>query len=246
MITEEQRRLRKSGLGGNDAAAAAGLSRWNTRLELWTEKTDPDASTEETYDMRWRGLMEPVVRQPYCNTTGRTVIEPQETLRHPEYSFLLPNLDGIRATIRQFSTTNLIGSNNMVVPGDLVSFLEKFRKAGTIYMPAITEANGSSAPARSTAEPAAPANSAGAATFPAARTFTIRDKPGNSMDGMASNKKSSNNMPGIANAPSAAICRNAESAQQIGAVGWLHELRPGPPWAKWRVSLGRLKKETAK
>ncbi len=95
MITEEQRKLRKSGLGGSDAAAAANLSRWNTRLELWRDKTDPDAFTEETADMRRGSLMEPVVRQLYCDTTGRTVFEPQETLRHPEYPFLLANLDGI-------------------------------------------------------------------------------------------------------------------------------------------------------
>ncbi|MGA2258098.1 MAG: hypothetical protein ABSG53_25820 [Thermoguttaceae bacterium] len=28
----------------------------------------------------------------------------------------------------------------------------------------------------------------------------------------------------------------------VDTVGHLHELRPGPAWARWRVSLGRMAK----
>jgi len=45
--------------------------------------------------------------------------------------------------------------------------------------------------------------------------------------------------------PSAAICRNAdETAEPIGTRGFLHVLRDGPTWARWRMSLERLKKGT--
>ena len=42
--------------------------------------------------------------------------------------------------------------------------------------------------------------------------------------------------------PDAVVCQRVESQQQIGAVGWLHELQPGPAWPPWRSSLPRLAK----
>jgi len=43
--------------------------------------------------------------------------------------------------------------------------------------------------------------------------------------------------------PSAAICSRTVSPEPIGDLGWLHELRQGPAWPKWRTSLPRLVKE---
>jgi hypothetical protein len=44
---------------------------------------------------------------------------------------------------------------------------------------------------------------------------------------------------GPLDSPPAAICRRVESAERIGP-GWLHELRNGPAWAPWRLSLRKL------
>ena len=45
--------------------------------------------------------------------------------------------------------------------------------------------------------------------------------------------------------PAAVICRNAdETAEPIGTRGFLHVLRDGPTWSKWRLTLDRLKKGT--
>ncbi len=49
-----------------------------------------------------------------------------------------------------------------------------------------------------------------------------------------------------ANNPEAAICTNTTSSVKIGAVGFLHELRPAPPWTRWRMSLAKLAKDTAR
>ena len=46
--------------------------------------------------------------------------------------------------------------------------------------------------------------------------------------------------------PDAVVCRHTPSAVPVGTIGWLHELRPGPPWARWRVSLAKLTRETGK
>ena len=40
--------------------------------------------------------------------------------------------------------------------------------------------------------------------------------------------------------PAAAVCTRVTSTRPIGSLGYLHELRPGPTWAKWRVSLSRM------
>ena len=40
MLREEWLALRKQGIGGSDAAAACGLSRWKSPLGLWLEKTE--------------------------------------------------------------------------------------------------------------------------------------------------------------------------------------------------------------
>ncbi|MFH1603174.1 MAG: lambda-exonuclease family protein [Pseudomonadota bacterium] len=93
MLTKEQKKIRRSGLGGSDAAAAVGLSPWTTPLQLYLDKTEGQDQDENT-DMYRGRLLEPVVRQMYCDETGRTVIVPDQTIRHPKHEFLLASLDG--------------------------------------------------------------------------------------------------------------------------------------------------------
>jgi hypothetical protein len=38
----------------------------------------------------------------------------------------------------------------------------------------------------------------------------------------------------------AVVCRTVTSTDPVGS-GWLHELRPGPTWTRWRAALTRLK-----
>ena len=58
MPREDWLEMRKSGIGGSDAAAAVGLSPYQSMLELWLTKTgrdanlpkpDPDDTTSPTY-----------------------------------------------------------------------------------------------------------------------------------------------------------------------------------------------------
>jgi len=86
---------RRTGLGGSDAAAACGLSKWKSRFALWMEKCGFAPGAEENEPMRWGTKLEPIVRQEYANRTRRTVITPGVILRHPKYSFVLANPDGI-------------------------------------------------------------------------------------------------------------------------------------------------------
>lgn len=66
-----QERMR--GLGGSDAAAALGLSKWKTPYALYLEKRGESAPIEETEPMLWGKLLEPVVIQRYSDVTQRAV-----------------------------------------------------------------------------------------------------------------------------------------------------------------------------
>jgi putative phage-type endonuclease len=85
---------RRRGIGGSDAAACAGLSRWTTPLEVYENKTS-DADRDETPEMRRGTLLEPVVRQMYADATGHSVAQPAGIIQSEEHPFMLASLDGV-------------------------------------------------------------------------------------------------------------------------------------------------------
>ncbi|MBR8094696.1 YqaJ viral recombinase family protein [Burkholderia cenocepacia] len=91
--------VRRTGIGGSDAAAAVGLSPYMSALELWLDKTgradglprpDPDDATSPTY---WGTLLEPIVAASYTKQTGNRVRRVNAVLRHPSIPFMLANID---------------------------------------------------------------------------------------------------------------------------------------------------------
>ncbi|KAE8758414.1 endonuclease [Paraburkholderia madseniana] len=96
---EDWLKLRKSGIGGSDAAAAVGLNPYMSPLELWLDKTgrdtglakpDPHDTTEPVY---WGTLLEPIVAAAYTQQTGNRVRKVNAVLQHPTIPFMLANLD---------------------------------------------------------------------------------------------------------------------------------------------------------
>lgn len=91
--------IRKTGIGGSDAAASVGLSPYKSQLELWMEKTGRDASlekpdpTDTTHPVYWGTLLEPIVAASYTQQTGRKVRKVNAVLQHPQHPFMLANLD---------------------------------------------------------------------------------------------------------------------------------------------------------
>lgn len=91
--------VRRTGIGGSDAAAAVGLNPYMSALELWLDKTgrgdglprpDPADTTTPTY---WGTLLEPIVAAAYTQQTGNRVRKVNAVLRHPVIPFMLANLD---------------------------------------------------------------------------------------------------------------------------------------------------------
>ncbi|WP_367189897.1 YqaJ viral recombinase family protein [Burkholderia sp. Ed8] len=91
--------VRKSGIGGSDAASAVGLNPYKSQLELWLEKTGRDADLEKpdpkdtTTPVYWGTLLEPIVAAAYTQQTGNRVRKVNAVLRHPFIPFMLANLD---------------------------------------------------------------------------------------------------------------------------------------------------------
>ena len=92
---EEWLELRKNGIGGSDAAAACGISRYKSPVELWMEKTDKMTPSEVGESTYWGTLLEGIVRDEFTKRTGIEVKSEKVLLRSAEHPFVLANLDGI-------------------------------------------------------------------------------------------------------------------------------------------------------
>lgn len=96
MPRDEWLARRRNGIGGSDAAALCGLSRWQSRLEVWAEKTGVMGELErETEAMRWGTLLEGVVRQEVAERTGVDIRPLHWLLAHPDRPWQQANVDGL-------------------------------------------------------------------------------------------------------------------------------------------------------
>ena len=91
--------VRKTGIGGSDAAASVGLCPYKSQLELWLEKTGRDAglekpdSTDTSEPVYWGTVLEPIVAGAYARKTGRKLRRIHAVLQHPSHPFMLANVD---------------------------------------------------------------------------------------------------------------------------------------------------------
>ena len=91
--------VRKGGIGSSDAAAAVGLHPYKSQLQLWMEKTGRDGNlpvvnpNDDTSPMYWGTLLEPIVAAHYTRRTGHRVRRINAVLQHPEYPWMLANID---------------------------------------------------------------------------------------------------------------------------------------------------------
>ena len=92
---EEWLQLRKSGIGGSDAACACGLSRFKSRLMLYLEKTSAVVEDIDNESMYFGRIFEPILRQEFAKRTGFTVQEVPFMFSCKEYPWMLANIDGL-------------------------------------------------------------------------------------------------------------------------------------------------------
>ena len=93
---QEWLEVRRSGIGGSDAAAALGLSPWKSPIELWEEKVlGKMQAKEDNEPMRWGRLLEPVISDEFAKRTGYAVSACRSMLQAPQWHWMQANLDGL-------------------------------------------------------------------------------------------------------------------------------------------------------
>lgn len=86
---------RRKGVGGSDASAVCGLSRYGSPLDIWLQKTVRKPATPDNEAMQWGRLLEPIVREEFARRTVLNVKECPYLMAHAAYPFMLANVDGI-------------------------------------------------------------------------------------------------------------------------------------------------------
>lgn len=95
MSREEWLRLRQRGLGGSDAAAALGFSKWKSPMDVFLSKTTEIEEQEDSEAMRQGRDFEDYVARRFMEVTGKKVRRDNRMLFHPDYDFLLADVDRV-------------------------------------------------------------------------------------------------------------------------------------------------------
>lgn len=99
----KQLEARQKGIGGSDVAAIMGLSPWNTPLDIYYSKvlklSQKDVEEDQTTNERCKrgAIAERNIIDNYIADCHCEVITDLETFVHPEYPFLIGNVDAMRA-----------------------------------------------------------------------------------------------------------------------------------------------------
>lgn len=117
---EEWLQYRRLGIGGSDAAAVLGISPFQTGRDLYYDKLSiVSANEEENWVAKKAGtLLEPLVAEIFSYRTGLKIFRRPFMYRHPQYPWMLADLDYLvelpngKSAILECKTTNPFGKEN--------------------------------------------------------------------------------------------------------------------------------------
>lgn len=96
MSHEEWLKARQAGIGGSDAGTILGVNKWKSKTQLFFEKVNPELKQQVDNEfIYWGNVLEDVVAKEFETRTGKKVRKNNKMLRHPEYEFMLANLDRV-------------------------------------------------------------------------------------------------------------------------------------------------------
>ncbi|MGE7623561.1 YqaJ viral recombinase family protein [Viridibacillus sp. NPDC096237] len=87
--------VRRSGIGGSDAAVILGFNKWKSPFQLYLEKTGDYKEESNNEFIYWGNVLEDVVAKEFQERTGKKVRKKNQMLRHKEHQFMTANLDRV-------------------------------------------------------------------------------------------------------------------------------------------------------
>lgn len=93
MSEEEWLQWRKKGIGGSDAAAILGLNKYKSAFTVFLEKTTNYTERVHNDAIEAGKRLEPVIAEWFEDKTGLKTAKVNAILQHPEYPFMLANID---------------------------------------------------------------------------------------------------------------------------------------------------------
>lgn len=94
MEHEQWLEARKAGIGGSDAAAIAGLNKWQSPIGVYYEKVSEIKKSDLPSEAAYFGnVLEEIVADEFSKRTDLKVRKCNAILQHPEYPWMLANVD---------------------------------------------------------------------------------------------------------------------------------------------------------
>jgi len=107
--------LRKKGIGGSDAPAVAGVSKWKSPLEVYLEKIGQIDKRNETESIYWGERLEEIVADEFQRRSGKKVRRKKSICQSSNNPFMIANIDrevvGENAGL-ECKTTSVFNANN--------------------------------------------------------------------------------------------------------------------------------------
>lgn len=93
MSHEEWLASRRNGIGGSDASAILGVNPYSSPLKVYLDKIGKSEDKETNEAMRQGTDLEQYVADRFVEATGKKVRKCNKILQHPEYPWMLANID---------------------------------------------------------------------------------------------------------------------------------------------------------
>jgi len=93
MPREQWLELRKKGIGGSDSAAIVGLDRYRSPFDVYADKLGLKPEIPDNEAMRQGRDLEQYVAERFMEATGKRVRRRNAMLQHPEYPFMIADID---------------------------------------------------------------------------------------------------------------------------------------------------------
>lgn len=96
MERSEWLKWRTKGIGGSDVSAIAKMNKWKSPIAVWMEKTGQiELEEEQSEAAYWGTILEDAVAKEFEIRTGKKVRRRNAILQHPQYPFMIANVDRI-------------------------------------------------------------------------------------------------------------------------------------------------------